>query len=111
MDKRPYSDEAIEQLKATGYVPPKPLHLIFIILLTFLFPLGILYIINKALLKKLNAGYMLSRCKTDKQREKLFARLRKRNLFTANQRENYSFVPPGGPGYYRCTNLNRYNIR
>ena len=108
MDKRPYSAEAIEQLKATGYVPPKPLHLIFVILLTFVFPLGIIYIINKAILKRLNAGYMLSQCKTDKQREKLFSRLRKRNLFVAHQRKNPCFViNPAKPGYY--SGINIYN--
>ncbi len=76
MDKRPYSDEDIEQLKSAVYVPPEPLHPIFIILLTIAWPLGLFYFFHKHLKKTSNAAYLLNQCKTEQEREALFSYLR-----------------------------------
>ena len=76
MDKRPYSDEDIEQLKRAVYVPSERLHPLFVILLTIAWPLGLFYFFHKHIKKNSNAAYLLSQCKTEEEREALFSYLK-----------------------------------
>ena len=76
MDKRPYSDEDIEQLKRAVYVPSERLHPVFIVLLTIVWPLGLFYFFLKLSQKTDHDAYLLSQCKTEEEREALFAYLR-----------------------------------
>ena len=78
MHKRPYSEEDIEKIKDSVYIPPKPLHNICIIILTILFPFGLLYLLNLSHRNANNAVYLLSTCKTDLKRERFLAFLRKK---------------------------------
>jgi hypothetical protein len=71
MQKRPFSDEDIERLKVTPYVAPKPLSFSAIALLLLFWPVGLYYLISKG-----TPEYRLSRCKTDAEREALFAYLK-----------------------------------
>ncbi len=124
MLKRPFSDEDIEQLKATPYVAPKPLGFAAIALLLLFWPVGLYYLISKR-----TPEYMLSRCKTDVEREALFAYLKSApkvvcqpspNMFTQNHRlfkickveSNYErfcrdrYIVGTGP--YNLTHTRRY---
>ena len=68
---RPFSDEDIEQLKTTPYVKPEPLTIPAILILIIFFPVGLCYLVRKQ-----TPEYMLSRCKTDQEREALFSYLK-----------------------------------
>jgi hypothetical protein len=69
--QRPFSDDDIDRLIATPYVPPKPLTIPGILLLIMFFPVGIYYLIRKN-----TPEYMLSLCETDEERDALFAYLK-----------------------------------
>ena len=71
MPKRPFSDKDIEHLKTTPYVKPEPLTIPAILILIIFFPIGVYYLVRKQ-----TPQYMLGRCKTDQEREALFAYLK-----------------------------------
>ena len=91
MDKRPYSDEDIEQLKRAVYVPSERLHPLFVILLTIAWPLGLFYFFLKLSQKTDHDTYLLSQCKTEEEREALFAYLRRPpKVYQHNNAEGFS---------------------
>ena len=124
MQKRPFSDEDIERLKVTPYVAPKPLSFSAIALLLLFWPVGLYYLISKG-----TPEYRLSRCKTDVEREDLFAYLKSdpkvvhqpsSNMFTQNRclfkickvESNYERFCRDryivGTGAYNLTHTRRY---
>jgi hypothetical protein len=83
MAMRPFSDKDIERLKTTPYVKPEPLTIPAILLLIIFFPVGLYYLVRKQ-----TPEYMLSRCKTDQEREALFAYLKTAPEVYESQPEN-----------------------
>ena len=102
MLKRPFSDADIEQLKVTVYVPPKPLSFAAIFLLVLFWPAGIYYLVRSK-----SPEYMLSKCRTNEEREALFAYLKSTpkaskhdiNYFPCHSRFERERYIPGTPAY------------
>lgn len=112
MLNRPFSDEDIERLKTTVYVPQEPLHPLFVVFFVIFWPLGLFYLLLKLDQKAGDPVYLLSLCQSDEMQERLFAFLKKKPRFKksfAYLSNNDRYIP--GTSLYNITNMGRIDRR